>query len=295
MLKTRIITATVLLAGLLLALFFLPPLPWAGFCSLICALAAWEWGALAGFGSKLRVVYGIALGCLCLYLLLLASDYFSQPGFQVFGSVFFSVTWFAIGIFWLLIVPFWLRHKWLLNSRPWCAALIGIIVLVPPMFVFFMLRYSTGPWGVLAVCALVWVADIAAYFSGRAFGGKKLAPSISPGKTWAGAIGGMVGVLLYCNAVFVSLFSFGWYAAKGVSTWWALLILQFLFMSLATLSIVGDLFESLLKRQAGMKDSSNLLPGHGGVLDRVDSLVSTLGFIGFISEVHWFFLFYFFS
>ena len=254
MLKTRAITAVALLAGLSVALFFFPTLGWMFFCALICALAAWEWGGLAGWGGKARVVYGVVLGGLCLFLSVLG-----------WGRSVILLFWFA-AFFWLLVVPLWLRYKWRL--RHWSAVLVGIIVLVPPAVVFFALRELFGPWGLLAACALVWVADIAAYFSGRAFGGKKLAPNISPGKTWAGAIGAVIGVLVYCSVVL-------WFVSNELAVQHVLLF-QFMFIVLAVWSIIGDLFESLLKRQAGLKDSSNLLPGHGGILDRIDSLASTL-------------------
>jgi phosphatidate cytidylyltransferase len=261
MLKTRVITAAVLLSGLLAALFFLPPLLWAVFCALVCALAAWEWGGLAGWGRKARAVYGVALGCLCC----LAAALFDHRAW--------FLLLFVSGLFWLLIVPFWLWRKWPLCFHPWSAALTGIIVLIPPTLVFIVLR-NMEPWALLAACALAWVADIAAYFSGRAFGGKKLAPNISPGKTWAGAVGGVIGVLVYCNIVFlvffVTKFDRPGFEIQHV------LPLQLAIIGLAVWSIIGDLFESLLKRQAGMKDSSNLLPGHGGILDRIDSLTSVL-------------------
>jgi phosphatidate cytidylyltransferase len=158
------------------------------------------------------------------------------------------------------------------------AALTGIIVLVPSTLVFIALKIFSGPWSLLMVCALVWVADIAAYFSGRTFGGKKLAPSISPGKTWAGAIGAVVGVLVYGNTI-LFVMVYGKNAEIEIQN---MLFLQLILIGLAAVSIVGDLFESLLKRQADVKDSSNLLPGHGGILDRVDSLTSTLALIGFV-------------
>lgn len=291
MLKTRVITATALLLGLLLALFFLPPLLWTSFCAVICAFMAWEWGGLAGFGKQARVIYGIALGCLCFFVVA-----FHQLSLASWSFVLIAGVVTAASAFWLLAAPFWLWRKWSLSARPWGAALLGIIVLVPPMFVFIALR-EFGPWIVWIVCAQVWIADVAAYFFGRVFGGKKLAPSISPGKTWSGAIGGVIGALVYCNAVFVIPFfwadaqnepMWGALAAElnGVPAWLILLMLQLLFIGLAVLSIIGDLFESLLKRQAGMKDSSNLLPGHGGVLDRVDSLTSVLSLVGFVFALY---------
>jgi phosphatidate cytidylyltransferase len=272
MLKTRVITGTALLAGLLAALFFLPRLPWAILCASICGLAAWEWGGLAGWSRQARIVYGYALGCLCFFVAALAMWMFGE---FLFFTSWFSFLFFASGPFWLLIVPFWLWRKWPLQR--WSAALVGIIVLVPPTLVFIKLQST--PWLLLLLCALVWVADIAAYFSGRTFGGKKLAPNISPGKTWAGAIGAVIGVLVYCNGLLFAVEP-TWMAESGIQD---VLLGQLLFVGLVIWSIIGDLFESLLKRQAGVKDSSNLLPGHGGILDRIDSLTSTLALVGFMS------------
>ncbi|MDR0702474.1 MAG: phosphatidate cytidylyltransferase [Azoarcus sp.] len=291
MLKTRIVTAVFLLAGLSCALFFFPPMAWIACCALICAVAAWEWGGLAGWNGKARIVYAAMLGVACFALgfpisIVEKSAYAAQwlsgawKGAEMAAGGAFMEAWFhgvlllellAVA-FWLLVVPFWLRHKWPL--RAWSAAAVGVLVLVPSTFVFVLLRHF-GPVAVLAAAATVWVADTAAYFSGRAFGQRKLAPSISPGKTWAGAVGAMLGVMLYGSAVFIA-------AARGASAsvLVPLVLLQPLFIGLSALSIVGDLFESLLKRQAGVKDSSHLLPGHGGVLDRIDSLTSTLPVAG---------------
>jgi phosphatidate cytidylyltransferase len=274
MLKTRIITAIFLLAGLLGALFFLPDLGWIAFCALICALAGWEWGGLSGWGGKGRMAYGAVLGGACFVSIwrLKFSPHSSD------ADVFLSFSLFLPAVvFWLLIAPFWLWRKWRLRNGS--AALTGVIVLVPPTLGFMLLR-EESPLFLLALCAIVWVADIAAYFSGRAFGGKKLAPNISPGKTWAGAFGAVVGVLLYGNALY---FLFFYEDFKG--TLLATLFFQSIFIGLAAASILGDLFESLLKRQAGVKDSSSLLPGHGGILDRIDSLTSTLPCACFLIDV----------
>ena len=283
MLRTRIVTAVVLLLGLLAALFFLPTLAWAGFCALICALAAWEWGGLAGWGRKERVVYGIVSGCLCFVpVFLLWLQGLGSPGISTGGVgpllseesilLFLGSLFLFSAIFWLLIVPLWLRCKWALHG--WVAAVVGTIVLVPSTLAFIGIR-EISPLGLLTVCGLVWVADIAAYLSGRTFGGIKLAPSISPGKTWAGAIGAVIGVLVYVNVI-VFVVEFG----KSRIIEENPLMLQLVIIGLTAWSIIGDLFESLLKRHAGVKDSSNLLPGHGGILDRIDSLTSTMALIG---------------
>ncbi|MDR1228767.1 MAG: phosphatidate cytidylyltransferase [Azoarcus sp.] len=271
MLRTRIVTAVFLLAGLSCALFFFPPMPWVACCALICAVAAWEWAGLAGWSSKARIAYGAVLGISCFILGYMGIEKLSLfwGGSSVVAEIYVTIA-LVLGLFavafWLLIVPFWLKYKWPL--RTWNAAVTGVLVLLPPTLVFIALRAFAGPEFVLMAAALVWVADIAAYFSGRAFGRRKLAPNISPGKTWAGAVGATLGVMLYGSIVSMATIS-----SVSLSRF---LLLQLVFIGLSVLSIVGDLFESLLKRQAGVKDSSNLLPGHGGVLDRIDSLTSTL-------------------
>src|SRR5207248_7652985 len=165
----------------------------------------------------------------------------------------------AAALFWLLAVPLWLARGVIMEHR---AALLvsGFIVLVPAGFALAALP----PLQVLAVLVLVWVADTGAYFFGRAWGRRKLAPSISPGKTWEGAAGGVVGALAY--AIILAAFT-------ARVAWAPVLVAAAL---LAVISIVGDLFESAAKRQAGVKDSGALLPGHGGILDRIDSATAAL-------------------
>jgi phosphatidate cytidylyltransferase len=145
------------------------------------------------------------------------------------------------------------------------AALVGFVLLVPPSLAIAHLRLLS-PWLLLGVMAAVWVADIAAYFTGRAFGRRKLAPSISPGKSWEGAYGAVVGVVSGLACLIHRLPHVAGQAGAGAGR----------AGGLHGVSIIGDLFESLVKRQAGVKDSGTLLPGHGGILDRIDSLTSTL-------------------
>jgi phosphatidate cytidylyltransferase len=267
MLKARIVTAVCLFAGLLGALSFLPYMAWAALCALICAGAAWEWGGLAGWNEKSRIVYAMVLGVLCFVF---ASSWPGRLPMVAKIAINFSIVLVLLAtVFWLLVAPFWLKYKWPLGK--WSAAVIGCIVLVPPFLVFIALGYL-DPMFVLMAVAPVWVADIAAYFSGRAFGHKKLAPNISPGKTWAGAVGAVLGVMMYGGIVSTMIM----FDSGSTFSFKKLAVLLVLSIGFAALSIVGDLFESLLKRQAGVKDSGNLLPGHGGILDRIDSLTSTL-------------------
>jgi len=168
-------------------------------------------------------------------------------------------------LLWLLLVPLWLVRGWQLRN-PLAMALLGWAVLIPTGLALIDLRASS-PWLLLGVMALVWMADIAAYFTGRRFGRHKLAPAISPGKTWEGVAGAVLGV-----SVYVALAAWG----SGLSAKYALPIAVVMSWLWVALSVIGDLFESAIKRQAGVKDSGTLLPGHGGLLDRIDALTSTL-------------------
>jgi len=159
----------------------------------------------------------------------------------------------------------WLVRGWQLRN-PLGMTLLGWAVLIPTGLAMIDLRASS-PWLLLGMMALVWMADIAAYFTGRRFGRHKLAPAISPGKTWEGVAGAVLGV-----SVYVALAAWG----SGLSAKYALSIAVVMSWLWVALSVIGDLFESAIKRQAGVKDSGTLLPGHGGLLDRIDALTSTL-------------------
>ena len=267
MLRTRILTAIILFVALCGALFFLPTVAWFVLVSVICALAAWEWGGLSDWHERTRIAYAVTLGAFCLALLI-------NP-FKLTAHVSARDVILLLGaLFWFLVVPLWLGFRWSLRSNL-VASLTGVLVLVPSTIVFALLRelvntHFNGGWVVIIVAGIAWSADIAAYFSGRAFGRRKLAPSISPGKTWAGAVCAVLGVLVYGNTI---LLCGGFFATAAGLTF---ILFQVMLVLLTAFSIVGDLFESLLKRQAGVKDSSALLPGHGGILDRVDSLTAML-------------------
>ncbi|MDP1657062.1 MAG: phosphatidate cytidylyltransferase [Hylemonella sp.] len=272
MLKQRIITALVLLLILLPALFYPSPEPFSALALVLIAAGAWEWGRLNSCSQTVSLLGALVCVLLCgltwnLGLLhrsvpmvwsvvgglwVLAGGWLLRQGVPVWPSIPAGLRWAAgLGALWA---------TWLAVAQ---ARVIGINFL-------------------LSVLVLVWVADIAAYFAGKAFGGRfsrgKLAPSISPGKSWEGVWGGMAGVVLLALAwrwadqawqlAVPSLYSR--LGSHGV--WFLLLAVLFL----ATMSVVGDLVESLIKRSAGVKDSSGLLPGHGGVLDRVDALLPTL-------------------
>ena len=265
MLKTRVITALVLLAVLLPILFLLPPIYIGLFFLLAVLAAAWEWSRLLTPDSA-RLAWLYTLFCLVIVLFLLGMQ---NPSWQ------FALLLLAV-IFWFFIAPFILAkgmNLTLQRLRPFYVVL-GLILLPATWFALVFLR-ELGLVFLLSSIAFVWVADIGAYFVGKAFGKRKLAVQISPGKSVEGAIGGLL--LCYAYAflcVFYLPFESTLFGAWAIRFGW---VPMFLIATVLTaFSIFGDLFESQLKRLAGVKDSSHLLPGHGGVLDRVDALIPTM-------------------
>jgi phosphatidate cytidylyltransferase len=262
MLKTRVLTAIVLLAVLLLALFFLPKNGWIAFCALFLAIAAWEWGALAALATVSRSVYAaFAVGLFVSPALLQA----------VWANGLYAPAWVyqAGAFFWIILVPLWIWRRPHIVSRVWLLA-AGAVVLLPAAAALVDLR-SVAPSLLLAVLATVWISDTAAYLIGMRFGKHKLAPTISPGKTWEGVAGALAAVALYALA-WASLGGPMGRVWPGDAPGWVLPVL----LGLAVVGMIGDLFESLIKRQAGVKDSGTFLPGHGGLLDRIDAPVAML-------------------
>jgi phosphatidate cytidylyltransferase len=249
---TRALTAAVLLAGFLAALFLLERPQFAALVALIVGLGAHEWARLAGLGWGAAAAYAAA--CLALYAWLAIEGTMTQP------------VLLAAVLFWVAVVPGWLAAGVTARRRAWLLA-AGVAALVPAGLAMAALP----PRYLLMMLALVWIADTAAYLVGSAFGRRKLAPTISPGKSWEGAFGAAGGVIVY--AIICAMFDPALQTRVQGSTWFAYATGALL---LCALSIVGDLFESALKRQAGAKDSGRLLPGHGGVLDRIDSATATL-------------------
>lgn len=267
MLLTRVLTALALLPVVVGMLFFASPAAWSLFVLAIALIACWEWSRLCDFTIAGQSAYLLASGIVGGYLWLLYLRH--VPG--DFNAA--ATTGFILATaFWVLAAPYWLAKR--LRPSPSMRGVAGWLVAWPAWLAFVVLR-DLSPWLLLALAALVWVADICAYFAGKAFGRRKLAPAISPGKTWEGVAGGMAGVVVYgtvlawiANSQSTPL-SAVFAPGRGVPAVLALLLL-------VAVSIVGDLFESWMKRGAGRKDSSSLLPGHGGVLDRIDALTSTL-------------------
>jgi phosphatidate cytidylyltransferase len=269
MLKTRVITALVMMALLLPSLFYLSQAAWALLVAGFVGIAAWEWGALLGWTSPRRIALGVTTALLCAALSLIDPNAFGVGDIQTPARSWVIATYLVAAVFWCLVMPFWLKNKWALQGIG--GLVVGAVVLLPTWLAMVQLRLL-GAGVLLGIFAVVWMADIAAYFSGKAFGKHKLAPSISPGKTWEGAIGAGVGVVIY-GLVIRQVFAL---ELMPLPLWIAALI------GVTAVSIVGDLYESLLKRKAGIKDSSNILPGHGGVLDRIDSLTSTLPVVALV-------------
>lgn len=272
MLKARIITAALLFSAFFSALFFLPPLGWVIFATVVAAFAAWEWGALMGLGPNSRLALGVAFIFVCVAVGALEPAALGlEPGFS--DAAWRLGRWFYLpaACFWLFCVPLWMRRRWLLPK-----SVLGIgagMVLILPTWLALVQLKQAGGLSLIAIMATVWLADMAAYFFGRTFGRHKLAPGISPGKTWEGALGGGLAVIVYGFTLAPRL-------PVILGENYALLFL--VLVLLTAISVIGDLFESLLKRQAGLKDSSTILPGHGGVLDRIDSLTSTLPLVALV-------------
>ena len=268
MLKQRILTALVLLSLLLPALFYPSPLPFCALTLLLIVAAGWEWARLNGLASLPALACGLALGAVLTGgWLLLGLD---SPRADL---------WRVAGLAWILLLVLALRlgvAAW--GRLPQSLRLWPGLVLIGLAWWAMAQARTLGVELLLSVMALVWTADISAYFAGKAFGRRKLAPTISPGKSWEGVLGGVLGVALLAACWVWQEQARGLPAASLYGRLWAqgpwVSVLSL--AGLTAASVAGDLFESLVKRSAGVKDSSGLLPGHGGVLDRVDALLPVL-------------------
>jgi phosphatidate cytidylyltransferase len=267
LLLTRVITALALLPVVLGMLFFAPPNAWALFALALALIACWEWSRMCNLGTRGQAAYLVASGAVGAFLWLMYLHV--VPG----NFVAMALTGFIIAtVFWVVGVPFWLANH--LRPSPSTCAVAGWIVAWPVWLALVVLR-DTSPWLLLALAALVWVADIAAYFAGKGFGRRKLAPAVSPGKTWEGVYGALAGVVVY-GVVLAWIANSHDTPLTPIFDDGAAVVAIAAMLGLTVLSVLGDLFESWMKRGAGLKDSSNLLPGHGGLLDRIDALTSTL-------------------
>jgi len=279
MLKARIITAVILLIVLSAILWVDSPWPFLLFISLVVGLAAFEW---------LRLVYARLFGVACalgimLALLTVWQAYVwigaAQPD-RFTADVSIALT----GLVWVLLVPAYLALANVQRSKPvmgW--GLFAPICLFATWAAIVIVWLDHGVWQMLSLLALVWVADIFAYFGGRQWGKVKLAPTISPGKTREGALIGLAGVVAWmlATAFIDDSYAHTVWIQWG---WWGVVASAIL---LGCLAVMGDLFESLLKRQANVKDSGGLLPGHGGVYDRIDAVVAVVPVAYLITHDFW--------
>lgn len=257
MLKQRLGAAFALIFVFLAALFYLPPLYWALLMTVVALGAAWEWAGLCGISGPRRAMYAVAVGVVIAGFYSLASLWVTQG------------VWLTALFFWLFLAPLWLIRHWVIKQRVFMLV-IGLIVLLPTWLAFVQLR-AINPQFLLFLMGLIWLADSAAYFAGRQWGKHKLAPRISPGKTWEGVVGALVVAIVYvalwrliAPETFTRFPAVSWLGQSAIAVF------------LVAISITGDLFESHLKRIAGLKDSGTLIPGHGGILDRIDSQTSVL-------------------
>jgi phosphatidate cytidylyltransferase len=264
-LARRVLTAAALLGVFLATLLLLDARVFATLLGAVLALAAHEWARLSGFTGRAAFAWGFAGAALYGAL---AWGFAAQPAARelLLGSA---------AVFWLVLAPLWLAGG-LARAPRGVLAVVGAAALALAGLAAVTLR----PVLLLMVLGLVWIADTAAYFAGNAFGRRRLAPSISPGKTWEGVAGALAATLVYAILCAVPGAPLAPYV-QGAA-WAGYLGAVAL---LCGVSIVGDLFESALKRRAGVKDSGSLLPGHGGILDRVDSLMPTLPIAAVL--LHW--------
>lgn len=259
MLKQRVITAIILAVLFLSALFKLPASGWYALVGLMVVQGSREWSFLAKMRNFSSWLYLAAMLISYAVLLWMYVNCLAQQKY-----VLQMLVYVLSAVFWLFVVPLWLKGVWK-TQNAWLLGMVGWVLLLPTAMAMLDLRAANPqPWWLLGVMALVWVADIAAYFTGRKFGKNKLAPNISPGKTWEGVAGAILGVMIYVVLVL---------QLSGMMQHYFLLLFAIIAVAF---SVVGDLFESAIKRKAGVKDSGTLLPGHGGLLDRIDALTSTL-------------------
>lgn len=272
MFKQRVITALILAPLALMAVFYLPLAGFALFISAAFLLGAWEWSGLCGLASKaMRWVY------VMLTAIIFALLYWQWPAplhWPVEQNVLLStlllagIGWWVLAIVLVLTYP---KSQKLWAGSDWGKALMGWLTLIPAWVAVLFIRSTdytasnfTGAWLIFCLLALVWAADIGGYIVGKPFGKHKLLPKVSPGKTVEGMLGGLALVALVVTAV---AWLQDWPAQTGI--WYVSALL------LTVLSVFGDLTESMFKRVAGKKDSGAFLPGHGGILDRIDSLTAT--------------------
>lgn len=282
MLKDRVLSAIVLLMVIFAVLFFFNPFFFALSVGGIVSLGVWEWTQFAKIKQAFWrfFIAGLFASFMFVFIYSFAPQLSVGHVFEDFAALFLfaSVIWWCVALGLVITYP---KSAALWSKSALLQGAFGILTLIPFFFAVLKLRldhYLQSPYQgiglLLYVCVLVWAADSGAYFAGRAFGKHKLSPKVSPGKTWEGVLGGVISA-----GVLATLFIF----AFGDSLFSQVSMLPLIVLSVATvaISVLGDLTESLFKREAKIKDSSQLIPGHGGVLDRIDSLTAALPFFSF--------------
>ncbi|OUR59674.1 phosphatidate cytidylyltransferase [Colwellia sp. 39_35_sub15_T18] len=275
MLKQRIITALILAPAAISAIFYLPLNYFAALLMAIIAIGAWEWGPLMGFGTKNRrsifvIVTSILIALVWAFLspddLWLSSKQLQSNAMYL---LWLAVVWWLVSAVLMFSYPkysnFWAKHRSIRGVFGW-------LTLVPTWLAFVVIRsnnYPDDPYHgaqlLMFLFLMVWSADVGAYFVGKAFGKHKLMPNVSPGKTFEGFLGGVISA---CILITIAAYQLDWNSEQIITV----LLVTVL---ITTVSVLGDLNESMFKRQAGVKDSGSILPGHGGILDRIDSLTAT--------------------
>lgn len=274
MLRTRVLTAVVLLVVLIGIAAFAPPVAFDLLLLAIVAAACFEWLKLLSLSAGIAATLSILFFVACAALLIAAPSAMAVAHGLGEGVL---ATYAFVALIWIILVPLALRRFAPIAGRGFSAAAVALAMSFAAWLALIQAD-GIGKGFLLSVLLLVWVSDSAAYFAGRAFGKRKLAPAISPGKTWEGVIGALIAnTLLALGYTWAS--AIGWTSPGGnffsmlqITKGWTLMIL--VTMLLTMLGVIGDLYESLLKRIAGVKDSGNLLPGHGGVYDRIDALLA---------------------
>ena len=275
MLKQRIITALILAPAAIGAIFYLPLMYFSSLLLVVVAIGAWEWSAFIGLSSQLKRSMYVAITTL-----LIATFWYFIPPDELWSMVgglqehallllWLSVAWWSLATLLMFSYPKftnrWARSPFIIATFGWCT-------LIPTWLAFIVLRSNNhivdafhGAQLLMFLFLLVWSADIGAYFFGKAFGKRKLMPNVSPGKTVEGFLGGVACAVLLTVSI-------GYYLQWSTSQFTSAFFVAVL---ISTVSVLGDLTESMFKRQAGIKDSGKILPGHGGILDRIDSLTAT--------------------
>ncbi|MBX2807497.1 MAG: phosphatidate cytidylyltransferase [Cellvibrionaceae bacterium] len=262
MLKQRIVTALLLVAVFLLSLFGLGGQGFIVFISALVLLGAWEWADLAGYGQVYqRLIYSLSTLVLTVLLSLYSGFFYTQTLAEtsVLTTLLIAVSWWLVALLWVQAYP----SSALLWGSRWARALIGWLVLIPGwLALIYLYQMPQGAWLIIIMVLTVFAADTGAYIFGRLFGRHKLAVAVSPGKSWEGFVGG-----LFCTLLLILLVA--WQTDFA-----SVFVLSAIILPTALASVLGDLLESMVKRHRGVKDSGHILPGHGGVLDRLDSLTA---------------------